>query len=224
MTHPKLDIIDAQIADRHLLTHPFYQAWQQGELTPEALSDYAAQYYHHVAAFPTYLSALHSHTPVAETRRALLQNLVDEEASHPNHPELWLKFAAGVGASRETVLATEAQSETEALVATFDDICRHGSVAAGLAALYSYESQIPAVAETKIDGLQRFYDVQSEETLAYFRVHQEADVAHAAAERELLHSHLGDADASDAPLASRRALDALWALLSGVCVRHDIAC
>ena len=26
--------IDAQIADRHLLTHPFYRAWQQGELTP----------------------------------------------------------------------------------------------------------------------------------------------------------------------------------------------
>ena len=213
MPHPTLDIIDAQIADRHLLTHPFYRAWQQGELTQEALSDYAAQYYHHVAAFPTYLSALHSHTPSAVTRRALLQNLVDEEAGHPNHPELWLRFAAGVGAPSETVRTTEAQPETEALVATFDDICRRGSVAAGLATLYSYESQIPAVAETKIDGLQRFYGVQSEETLAYFRVHQEAGVTHAAAERELLQCHLDDADASDAALASRNALEALWALL-----------
>ena len=221
MTHPTLDTIDAQIAARHLLTHPFYQTWQRGELTPQALSDYAAQYYHHVAAFPTYLSALHSHTPVAATRRALLENLVDEEAGHPNHPELWLDFAAGVGASAETVLATEAQPETKALVAVFDDICRHGSVAAGLAALYSYESQIPAVAETKIEGLQRFYGVQSEDTLAYFRVHQEADVAHAAAERALLQGHLDDADAADAPRLTARPGCPLGAAFRRLCPPRD---
>ena len=96
--------------------------------------------------------------------------------------------------------------------------------AAGLAALYSYESQIPAIAETKIDGLQRFYGVTSDQALAYFRVHQEADVVHAAAERQLLGCHLSDADAADAPDASRRALEALWGLLSGVCARHGIAC
>ena len=199
MTHPVLDIIEAQIAARHLLTHPFYQAWQRGELTPQALSDYATQYYHHVAAFPTYLSALHSHTPAAATRRALLENLVDEEAGHPNHPELWLDFAAGVGATPETVLATEAQPETKALVAVFDDICRHGSVAAGLAALYSYESQIPAVAETKIDGLTAVLrrPVGRRPWLTSVSIRR-PDVAHAAAERGLLQCHLDDADASDA--------------------------
>ncbi len=108
------------------------------------------------------------------------------------------------------------------LVETFLDICRNSSVAAGLAALYAYESQIPAVAETKIDGLQRFYGITDAPSLAYFRVHQEADVAHSAAELALLECHLSDPDSGDAEAASQRALDALWELLSGVCHRHGI--
>ena len=55
-----LDEIDVDIAQKHLLKHPFYLAWARGELTREALTDYARQYYHHVAAFPTYLSAVHA--------------------------------------------------------------------------------------------------------------------------------------------------------------------
>lgn len=222
--HTQLAEIENSIAARHLLTHPFYRAWQAGELTQAALADYAAQYYHHVAAFPRYLSALHSHTENAHTRRDLLQNLCDEEAGEPNHPELWLRFAEGVGASRADVLASQAQPETTALVQTFDTICRAGTVAEGLAALYAYESQIPAVADTKIDGLVKFYGITSDDALAYFRVHKDADIQHSAAERRLLEKHLMDADAGDAPAAASRALDALWNLLSGVCSRHGIVC
>lgn len=221
--HKTLDSIEQKIAARHILTHPFYQAWQKGELTPAALQDYAAQYYPHVAAFPQYLSALHAHTDNAETRRAVLENLVDEEAGRPNHPELWLQFAEGVGISSDDVKNTAPQAETLAMIETFRDICRNGSVAAGLAALYSYESQIPLVAETKIGGLKQFYNISNPDTLAYFEVHQEADVAHSATERSLLAHHLSDMDAADAPLAAQRALDGLWNLLSGVCARHGIA-
>ena len=64
--------LDEQIAGRSLLTHSFYQAWTRGELTAEALKDYAIQYYRHVEAFPTCLSALHSHTADAATRRQIL--------------------------------------------------------------------------------------------------------------------------------------------------------
>ncbi len=224
MTPPALAQIDAQIADRSVLTHPFYQAWQRGELTQAALADYAGQYYHHVAAFPQYLSALHAHTSDPDTRRAVLQNLVDEEAGDPNHPELWLQFAEGISTSRMAVLNTPAQPETVTLVETFRRLCANGSVAAGLAALYSYESQIPAVAGTKIAGLQEFYGVCDNAALAYFRVHQEADIEHSAVERRLLTRHLSDPDAGDAVDASCLALDAVWNLLTGVCTRHAIAC
>ncbi len=42
-----LDTIDNDIAAKHLLKHPFYLAWTRGELSREALADYARQYYHH---------------------------------------------------------------------------------------------------------------------------------------------------------------------------------
>ncbi len=41
-----LDKIDNDIAEKHLLKHPFYLAWTRGELSREALADYARQYYH----------------------------------------------------------------------------------------------------------------------------------------------------------------------------------
>ena len=101
-----LDSIDRQIAAKHLLTHPFYLAWTRGELSVAALADYARQYYHHVAAFPTYLSAVHARCDDQPTRKQLLDNLVDEEAGSPNHPELWLQFAEGLGVSKEDVQAS----------------------------------------------------------------------------------------------------------------------
>ena len=36
-----LDQIDKDIAAKHLLKHPFYLAWTRGELSREALADYA---------------------------------------------------------------------------------------------------------------------------------------------------------------------------------------
>ena len=88
-----LDKIDNDIAEKHLLKHPFYLAWTRGELSKEALTDYAKQYYHHVAAFPTYLSAVHAKCDDQPTRRQILSNLIDEEAGSPNHPDLWKQFA-----------------------------------------------------------------------------------------------------------------------------------
>src|ERR1051325_2955350 len=110
-----LDEIDKDIAQKHLLKHPFYLAWTRGELSREALADYARQYYHHVAAFPTYLSAAHSKCEDQTTRRQLLANLIDEETGSPNHPELWLKFAEGLGISKLHVRNTTKEPETKNL-------------------------------------------------------------------------------------------------------------
>ena len=222
--HAALKAIDARIAARSLLLHPFYQSWVEGSLPMPALRDYAKQYYRHVAAFPTYLSAVHSHTEDAETRRQVLANLIDEEAGHPNHPELWLRFAEGIGVDREEVATAKPWEETEDLVGTFRSICRDRSTAEGLAALYAYESQIPDVAESKIAGLKKFYGVTEPRALSYFEVHIEADREHAAVERKLLESHLSEENASVAADAADEVLDALWEALSGVCRRHELPC
>ena len=64
--------LDARIARYDLLQHPFYQAWSKGELTRDELREYASEYWHHVSAFPTYLSALHARLEDAPLRRTVL--------------------------------------------------------------------------------------------------------------------------------------------------------
>ena len=219
-----LETIDQQVSAKHLLTHPFYLAWTRGELSKTALADYAQQYYHHVAAFPTYLSAVHAHCDDQPTRKELLKNLIDEEAGSPNHPELWLKFAEGLGLSRDRVQKSEQRAETMNLIETFRSVCGEQSTAEGLAALYAYESQIPAVCESKIDGLKKHYGFNDPEHYRYFSVHIEADREHAAAERAMLASHVNENNAAGVYQSVQRVLDALWEMLSGVCRRHAIVC
>ena len=219
-----LDKIDNDIAEKHLLKHPFYLAWVRGELSKEALTDYAKQYYHHVAAFPTYLSAVHARCDDQPTRKQILQNLIDEEAGSPNHPELWKQFANVLGGGDVDLEKTEKQPETKNLIETFRSVCGDKSTAEGLAALYAYESQIPAICESKIDGLKKHYDFNDPRGYEYFSVHIEADKEHSAAEREMLSAKLNNQNFESVRASVNRVLDALWEMLSGVCRRHAIAC
>ena len=219
-----LDQIDRDIEAKHLLKHPFYLAWTRGELGRETLADYARQYYHHVAAFPTYVSAIHAKCDDQSTRKELLNNLIDEEAGSPNHPELWLNFAEGLGVSAQDAQNTEKWSETKRLIDTFRLVCRDGSTAEGLAALYAYESQIPAICESKIDGLKKHYGFADPKYYEYFSVHIEADREHSAAEQKLLGGYVGNQNSDSVRASVNRVLDALWEMLSGVCRRHAIAC
>ena len=217
-----LDEIDKNIAAKHLLKHPFYLAWTRGELSRDALADYARQYYHHVVAFPTYLSAAHAKCEDQATRKQLLSNLIDEEAGSPNHPELWLKFAEGLGVSASDVRKSGKWSETTDLIDIFRQVCRDGSTAEGLAALYAYESQIPEICESKIDGLKKHYGFTSPEHYQYFTVHIEADREHSDAERKILNPFVNKHNFESVKASVNRVLEALWEMLSGVCRRHAI--
>src|SRR5262249_12696920 len=201
-----LDEIDNDIVTKHLLKHPFYLAWTRGELTKEALIDYARQYYHHVAAFPTYLSAVHSNCDDQNTRKELLNNLIDEEAGSPNHPDLWRKFAQSLGVKDIDLLNAEKEPETRHLIDAFRSVCSGGATAEGLAALYAYESQIPAICESKIDGLKKYYGFDNPENHNYFTVHIEADREHSTAEREMLSRYIDNRNFESAKASVNRVL------------------
>jgi pyrroloquinoline-quinone synthase len=209
--------IEAIIEARSLLKHPFYQAWQKGELTVDDLRDYAKQYYPHVAAFPRYVSAVHSNTVDADARGMLLDNLIEEERGEGGHPGLWLNFAEAVGNRREDVTSAAPTPKTAACVKTFTELSRNPNPLAGMAALYAYESQIPAVSATKRLGLESFYGLRGDDAHAFFRVHQQADVWHSQVERDMI-SRLAVTDADRALVKSSvaAACDAVWELLDGV--------
>ncbi|HUP59080.1 MAG TPA: CADD family putative folate metabolism protein [Thermoanaerobaculia bacterium] len=212
-----IQTIDDRISSRHLLDHPFYQRWTCGTLTREELRDYAGQYFHYAMAFPTFISAMHAQTEDIATRQLLLENLIEEERGPENHPELWLRFCESLGLTRDEVKDGAPNDATRNLIATMKSLAREGALHEGLASLYAYESQIPAVAKAKIEGLAKNYGISAERDIAFFSVHMEADVAHSQTSREILRD-LCDTPAKSAAAesAASRTLDALYGFLDSV--------
>jgi pyrroloquinoline-quinone synthase len=216
-----LDRLDQMIDERHLLKHPFYTKWAEGTLPLDALQEYSRQYYAFESAMPRFLSALHTRTADKHVRQEILDNLWDEEHGDNNHAELWLRFAEGIGVARDDVQSATPNESTQALVDMYFDVTAKEPLAAGVAALYAYERQVPQVAGSKIDGLERHYGVTDARPLTFFKVHGVLDIEHSGAERDMLARLIADTDTepvADATIeqATDRALDAWWNFLSAV--------
>jgi pyrroloquinoline-quinone synthase len=218
-----LDRLDAMIDERHLLKHTFYTRWNEGTLPMEALQEYARQYYAFESAMPRFLSALHTRTADKAVRQQILDNLWDEEHGKENHAELWLRFAEGVGVSREDVASATPNEATKALVDMYFDVTSDASVAEGVAALYAYERQVPQVAGSKIDGLAKHYGIDDKRSTKFFAIHGVMDIEHSGAEREMLGELAADADPAPIEAATERALEAWWNFLSAVDLPAPVA-
>ena len=212
------------LQQKSLLKHPFYQAWTMGTLTRDDLALYAQQYYQQESRFPRYVSAVHSNCPELKVRQMLLENLNHEESGPENHPELWLRFAETVGASRESVASAGSLPQTRACVAAFNLLSRDARWQVGMAALYAYEAQQPAVAKTKIEGLKTHYGLHSQAAVGFFAVHQDVDVWHSTVERKVLLAQARENPELREQIKSAvsQACDALNTLLDGVCETRRI--
>lgn len=200
----------------HLLKHPFYQKWMAGELTQESLQNYTLQYYPHVKAFPRFVSAIHSQCEDVNSRKILLENLLDEEG-YPQatpHPQLWKDFGKGLGLQGSDFDQALIGKKAQEMVACFDKLTRK-SYASGLGALYAYESQIPEIATSKIKGLKEHYQIEEDATLAFFQVHETADQYHSESCRKLLEG-LSAEEKVEAGASTKEACLSLWDFLTEV--------
>lgn len=215
--------LDAQIAKYDLLCHPFYKAWAAGELTREDLREYARDYYHHVEAFPAYLAELGSRLEEGELRRAVLANMADENGLDntsgelsPPHSDLWLDFVEGMGANRD-MRTHQPLAEVSDLIEFFHQTTQQATPEEALAVFYTYESQVPRVAQEKARGLREMYGA-SDKTCGYFALHATADIYHSKVWRQQLAKRLeaGPKRAEKALAAGERAAKALWRALDGI--------
>ena len=212
--------LNKKLDEYHLLNHPFYKSWNDGKLTREIIKDYAEQYYQHVKAFPRYISATHSLCEDLDKRKILLENLQDEEKEGEDHPKLWKNFALAIGAEENKIDSVKKEKFTTEMI---DNFFKHGraSYAEGLASLYTYERQIPEIAETKIRGLKNHYGVSSKEGLEFFEVHKAADVYHREACEKLLDG-LSKEEQIKAEKSALSTAKYLWNFLTGMAVKHNI--
>ena len=155
-----------------------------------------------------------------DKRKILLENLQDEEKDGADHPKLWKNFAIAIGSDSKKIETTKKEKFTTELI---DNFFKNGrsSYAEGLASLYTYERQIPEIAETKIRGLKNHYGVSSKKSLEFFEVHKAADVYH----REACEKLLDDLSKEEQEKAEKSALSTakyLWNFLTGMAVKHNM--
>ena len=144
----------------------------------------------------------------------------DEENRDADHPKLWKNFALAMGADAEEIEKVKADKFTKDLI---DNFFKNGrsTYAEGLASLYTYERQIPEIAETKIQGLKQHYGVNSKEGLEFFVTHKEADVYHRV-ECEKLLDGLSKEEQGKAEVAALSTAKYLWNFLSGIAAKHNL--
>lgn len=187
-----------------VLEHPFYERWSRGELTRAELATYAGEYRHVVVALAE-ASAGAARAAGPEDRAALAAHAGEEAA----HVGLWDEFAHAAG-----TVAAEPAPETQACARAWAgedrDLLGH------LAALYAIESAQPAISRVKAAGLREHYGFEAGSATAYFDLHAERDVEHAAEGRALLAGRLGDADEDALVREAECVLEANWRLLDGV--------
>lgn len=213
--------LDAATEDKRLLDHPFYKAWTAGTLSTEDLNFYSKQYFRQVEAFPTYLRTLAGKLD-GDAKEIVERNLRDEVED--DHAGLWLRFAQAVGADDVEVSASVPEPETTACVREFSTKISENSAAFGLGMLYGYESQTPAVAETKVSGLRNNYGIDGD-GVKYFELHGELDVEHTAELTEALAQVVTDEGSlAEATAGAAAGASAIYGLLDGVARVRNIDC
>lgn len=206
--------LNNQLDSFRLLKHPFYESWNEGILSLHALQTYAKEYYHHVAVFPRYISGIHSLCPNLKMRQVLLGNLIEEEQGNENYPELWQRFAEGLGVARSELSENAQVKETRELVDGYFDIVK-SDFAPGLGALHAYERQTPEVSKSKIEDLKKHYSINDERSLKFFTVHMEADECHSEECANLI-ADLSEEEQEKVIQGAEKGAKLLWGFLDGI--------
>ena len=172
--------IDLEIENRSLLKHPFYKMWSEGKLTIDHLQGYSKEYFQLVKVVPKFVERIAE--VIGNSDDDIITNNAREEAEHV---ELWARFATALGVSRSDLITYGGSEKTNEAVAKVMRLAGL-SFEEAVAAMYAYEMELPKISRSKIDGLKKFYGMDSEDATKYFEIHEEADVRHAQVWREIL--------------------------------------
>ncbi|HJS82778.1 MAG TPA: iron-containing redox enzyme family protein [Nitrososphaera sp.] len=170
--------IDSEIEKRSLLRHSFYQMWSEGRLKIDHLQGYSKEYFQLVKAVPKFVEGIAS-------KGTGSQDIADNAKEEAEHVEPWVRFASALGVSRNDLVNYAGADKTNAAVAKMMGLAS-ASFEEAVAAMYAYEMELPKISRSKIDGLKKFYRMDSEDATKYFEIHEEADVRHAQVWREIL--------------------------------------
>ncbi|UAT43405.1 hypothetical protein GUI12_04600 [Anaplasmataceae bacterium AB001_6] len=163
-----LQNIEKELENFDMLKHEFYQLWNDGKLDINVIKDYTCQYYEHIKNFPNYIKKALLMSKSDEERDVLQRNLDDEIT----HPELWVRFANGIGITREKIENAKMSTEGSNLHKSFDS---QKSYEENIGALFAYERQFADISKAKLESSKKHYKIKEVE---FFEVHAVSDIWH----------------------------------------------
>ena len=176
-----IERIDYEIEKHSLLKHVFYQMWSEGKLTINHLQGYSKEYFQLVKVVPKFVENIFNVITDPSLKRAIGQNLKEES----EHIEPWIMFSTAIGVQRNHLASYKGDNETNMAVSTLSQLTER-SLEEAVAAMYAYEKELPKISRSKIDGLKKFYGVQSNEATKYLEIHEEVDVRHSEVWKNIL--------------------------------------
>ena len=176
-----IERIDYEIEKHSLLKHVFYQMWSEGKLTINHLQGYSKEYFQLVKVVPKFVENIFNVIADPSLKRAVGQNLKEES----EHIEPWIMFSTAIGVQRSDLASYKGENETNMAVSTLSQLTER-SLEEAVAAMYAYEKELPKISRSKIDGLKKFYGMQSKEATKYLEIHEEVDVRHSEVWKNIL--------------------------------------
>lgn len=176
-----IERIDYEIEKHSLLKHVFYQMWSEGKLTINHLQGYSKEYFQLVKVVPKFVENIFNVIADPSLKRAVGQNLKEES----EHIEPWIMFSTAMGVQRNDLTSYKGENETNMAVSTLSQLTER-SLEEAVAAMYAYEKELPKISKSKIDGLKRFYGLQSNEATKYLEIHEEVDLRHSEVWKNIL--------------------------------------
>ena len=176
-----IERIDYEIEKHSLLKHVFYQMWSEGKLTINHLQGYSKEYFQLVKVVPKFVENIFNVIADPSLKRAVGQNLKEES----EHIEPWIMFSTAMGVQRNDLTSYKGENETNMAVSALSQLTER-SLEEAVAAMYAYEKELPKISKSKIDGLKRFYGLQSNEATKYLEIHEEVDLRHSEVWKNIL--------------------------------------
>jgi pyrroloquinoline-quinone synthase len=213
------------LQQRHPRPHPIRQLLLSGRLTKEQLRWWARNQFHEFRNIHRFFGVRYQKCPIPELRRLLLENMVEEEGEdlfggkYPSHRELWIRFAEGIGVSRDDILNYEPLPGIRAALEMYVSLVQQSHWAVAIGTGLVFEGGGPKRMGEERRALEKYYSWIPSEALDFFRAHEYHDEGHGNMVIDVIKQHcMAIQLQQEMREAVRQRADIMW--LQNDCIYH----
>jgi pyrroloquinoline-quinone synthase len=168
----------------HPRPHPVRQLLLTGRLTKEQLQGWAKNQFHEFRNIHRFFGVRYQKCPIPELRRALLENMVEEEGEdlfggkYPSHAELWVRFGEGIGIPGEVMLTYEPLAGVRAALEMYVQLVQQSHWVVAIGTGLVFEGEGPKRMREEREALEKYYSWIPLSALDFFRAHEFHDEDH----------------------------------------------